>query len=203
MIPVQKKPEPDNFDVDVRKPGLAYIHANPNTPASKLPAYWRKVLRYAWEQYGGICAYLAVYIDFPTGGVSIDHFVPKSKDKSLVYEWDNYRLSSLGANRDKGSYENILDPFTIKADTFILNLLDGDIQPNSTLSEEQKQQCKYTIKCLGLDDPCVNQMRCNHITEYLRGNVSADYLKQTSPFVYAELLRQGFIDENKGKGVWE
>ena len=113
MIPVTPQPEPEDFDRLVRQPGRDYLRLHPDTKPSKLPAYWTRVIHDLWEKYNGICAYLAKYLPEPTGAVTTDHFVAKSKTKEWAYEWSNYRLASLGKNRKKNT-DKVLDPFTLK-----------------------------------------------------------------------------------------
>lgn len=122
MIKVQPKPEPEGFDRDVRKKGLKWLKDKgisfdeaPPDP-SKLPAYWRDYNRHLWEAYSGICAYLAIYIESPSGAASTDHFIAKSRKAEGIYEWSNYRLANLGPNRNKGAFDDILDPFELSGE---------------------------------------------------------------------------------------
>ena len=76
MIPVNQAPEPADFDLKVRKPGLAYlqkhginVYAAP-PKASKLPTYWTNVSEELWESYNRVCAYLCLYFEIASGASS-------------------------------------------------------------------------------------------------------------------------------------
>ena len=198
MIPVILQPEPDDFDVNVRQRGHQWLadhgialHTVPSDSAS-LPSYWRSYNKTLWEKYDGVCAYLAIYFEWPIGAHSTDHFVAKSQHAGMAYEWDNYRLSSLGANRNKNKYDDVLDPIGLAPDTFILNLTSGEISPNSHLAGQQLLDAQNTIKRLKLDSEECNQMRAKHYTRYLRKK-DEETFKELSPFVWYEANRQGLL----------
>ncbi len=145
MIPVQEKPAPDRFDQAVRQKGLAFLRRmevamnQPLPDQIQLEPYWRACLDDLHEAYGGICAYLCVYIERIVGGVSVDHFVAKSKKASLAYEWSNYRLACMTMNCRKRDYEDALDPFTILDGWFQLEFDEG-------IEIVQRQLADRTVK---------------------------------------------------------
>ena len=199
MIPVTEKPEPRVFDDRVRRPGLKWLSDNkvaldqpPPKPAD-LPPYWRKTQKKLWDAYEGVCAYLCIYFEWPLGAQSTDHFIAKSRLAGQAYEWKNYRLSCLGMNRVKNRFDDILDPFDIAADTFVLTLATGEINPNPELPNDVQTLAEATIERLKLRDPETNRMRAAHFDDYLREEVSVGYLKRHSPFVWYEARRQGLL----------
>lgn len=199
MIPVAKAREPSHFHRKVRLPGLKWLQANaivangpPPAPA-KLPPYWQKTSKQLWEAYAGVCAYLSVYFEWPLGASSTDHFVAKSRDAGAAYEWLNYRLACLGANRNKNRFDDILDPFEIEPDTFLLNLASGKIKPNPRKRGDIPKRAKETIERLHLDDPETNAMRAAHYEDFLKGDINGSYLQKHSPFVWYEAQRQGLL----------
>lgn len=113
MIPVQEQKEPSHFDAEVRQRGLKWLKDNgipldqPPPKSSELPPYWQEIQYDLWQAYKGVCAYLCIYFDWPLGASSTDHFTAKSRHAGLAYEWSNYRLSCLGANRSKGKYDDV------------------------------------------------------------------------------------------------
>lgn len=199
MIPVTPQPEPDNFDTRVRTPGLNWLRDNgidPDLPPpdlKKLPTYWRRVQVDLWQAYAGVCAYLCVFFEWPSGASSTDHFIAKSRLAGQAYAWSNYRLSCLGMNRNKGNFEDILDPFQIQPDTFTLNLASGRVAANLALPPAEKALAVATIRRLKLDAPDANRMRAEHYSAYCQGDVSAAYLRRRSPFVWYEAQRQGLL----------
>lgn len=198
MIPVTLQQEPGDFDEKVRKKGHAWlvgegIALNAVPPkASGLPNYWSHSNKQLWDKYSGVCAYLAIYFEWVTGAASTDHFVAKSKHAGDAYEWNNYRLSSMGANRNKNKFDDVLDPIGLAADTFVLNLASGEISPNAKLSAADKAAARKTIKRLKLDSPDHNAMRGRHFTQYARHG-DQQTLKELNPFVWYEAQRQGLL----------
>lgn len=200
MIPVALQAEPDDFDAKVRQPGLGWLAkrgwpADAAPPvATELPPHWREVQHDLWRGYSGVCAYLSIYFEWALGAHSTDHFVAKSRHAGQAYEWRNYRLSCLGANRNKNRFDDVLDPFEITDHTFVLNLASGAISPSSALDASIKEKASKTIERLRLDDPNNRRMRTEQIDELQRGGVSPDYLRRKSPFVWIELHRQGQLE---------
>lgn len=198
MIPVTLQPEPADFDQNVRQPGQDWLasHGIPfNAPppkSSRLPNYWTRSNKQLWEAYAGVCAYLAIYFEWVTGAASTDHFVAKSRHAGDAYEWSNYRLSCLGPNRNKGRFDDVLDPIGLQPDTFVLNLASGEISPNPSLDAAQRSAARKTIKRLKLDSPDHNIMRARHFSRYLRDKDELT-LKELSPFVRYEAQRQGLL----------
>ncbi len=198
MIPICLQPEPVDFDVKVRQKGLTWladkgIALNAAPPkASALPNYWSHSNRQLWDAYSGVCAYLAIYFEWATGASSTDHFVAKSKHAGDAYEWNNYRLSCLGANRNKNKFDDVVDPIGLASSTFLLNLATGGIRPNPQLSVPEKSAAKKTITRLKLNSAEHKQMRSRHYSQYLKHR-HPDTLKLYSPFVWYEANRQGVL----------
>lgn len=198
MIPVVPQPEPVEFDRRVRKPGYKWLASQNIDPAgvppspSDLPAYWNRTTEALWSAYSGVCAYLAIYFDFPSGAASTDHYIAKSTLAGDAYEWSNYRLSCLGANRNKNKFDDVLDPFLIRPGTFELNLANGQILIGSFLTVHEKKAAQKTIDRLHLDSTQHRRMRQNAFTRYLRKK-DEETLKELSPFVWYEANRQGLL----------
>ena len=198
MIPVELQPEPADFDENVRLPGRAWLaeravepDAPPPDPAA-LPTYWRRSNRQLWEAYDGVCAYLAIHFEWVTGTHSTDHFVAKSRNAGDAYEWRNYRLSCLAANRNKGRFDDILDPIGLEPTTFVLDLATGRIRPNPDLDDPQRIDAERTIARLKLDSPEHNEMRAKRFARYVDGR-DEQILREWSPFVWREARRQNLL----------
>lgn len=198
MIPVALQPEPTDFDLKVRQSGRNWLTShgialNSAPPkASPLPNYWTHSNYQLWEAYSGICAYLAIYFEWATGAASTDHFVAKSINAGDAYEWSNYRLSCLAPNRNKGKFDDVLDPIGLQSDTFVLNLTNGEISPNPSLGSPLEAAAKKTISRLKLDSIEHNRMRAEHYVRYLRKK-DEETLKELSPFVWCEAQRQDLL----------
>ena len=198
MIPVELKPEPEDFHRNVRQPGHMWLADNgverdapPPDPAA-LPNYWRHSNRQLWGAYAGVCAYLAIHFEWVIGAYSTDHFVAKSRHAGDAYEWRNYRLSCLAANRNKGRFDDILDPIGLEPNTFVLDLATGKIRPNPRLAVERRTEAERTIVRLRLDSPEHNEMRAKRFTRYVDGR-DEQTLREWSPFVWHEARRQNLL----------
>ena len=199
MIPVQEKPEPPDFAHRVREPGQAFLRINsrPKSVEWKNRDYWRRSLQDLYSSYEGICAYSAEWIPSNTGVATVDHFIPKSVDPQLAYEWANYRLSSLKLNSRKKEYQDILDPFTLEDETFIIDFPSLIVKPNPHLSDQQKSLVNATIKRLGLNDEVSIKSRLRWIRSYANDDISLNFLEANAPFIAFELRRQNLVDDIK------
>ncbi|CAO1669158.1 MULTISPECIES: hypothetical protein [Salinicola] len=199
MIPVTLQPEPDDFNAEVRQRGRAWLvdrgiaFDDPPPKAADLPNYWSRSNQQLWEAYSGVCAYLAIYFEWGSGAASTDHFIAKSANAGEAYEWSNYRLSCLGPNRNKNKYDDVLDPIGLAPNTFVINFASGEISPNPALRAAQEAEARKTIRRLKLDSPHNNKMRAQHYSEYVAGDCSLGFLSRKSPFVHAEIVRQGLV----------
>ncbi|MYN65680.1 MAG: hypothetical protein F4X11_11725 [Acidobacteria bacterium] len=198
MIPVDLQEEPPDFHENVRRRGRTWLASHgvePDAPPpdpSALPPYWRRSNRQLWDAYSGVCAYLAIYFEWCTGAASTDHFVAKSRNAGDAYEWRNYRLSCLAANRNKGRFDDILDPIGLEPNTFILDLATGRIRANPSLDDELRIGAERTIARLKLDSPEHNEMRAKRFARYVDGG-DVQTLREWSPFVWYEARRQNLL----------
>ncbi|HEY2546658.1 MAG TPA: hypothetical protein VGI46_11380 [Candidatus Acidoferrum sp.] len=185
-----EKPEPDDFEVKVRTPGRAFLRHVPNPSPKQFSknSYWQKCLPQLNAAYGGVCAYSACWLPMES---SVDHFVPKTVDKNLAYEWSNYRLSSLRLNSYKGDRTDVLDPFHVLRGWFVLNLTNFLIEPSTGLEPQIETEVRNTIETLRLnrDDILVN-LRFKIVKDYAKGLVNFDFLTTYYPFIASELDRQ-------------
>lgn len=199
VIPVAAQPAPKGFDAKVRQKGLAHLGKlglalhRPLPPGTDIPPYWRDCLTELHQAYGGTCAYLGVFFERVMGGGSVDHFIAKSKNAGLAYEWDNYRLACSTMNSRKRDYDRVLDPFALPQGVFYLQLSTGHIYPNPRLPARARGYVEDTIQTLGLDDALCREMRVRWYQEYLEHRLPSEYLKKKSPFVWHEANRQGLL----------
>ena len=225
MIPVARAPKPKKFDEKVRRPGLCAIaemlgkpppyertegqprkklkvpKGHPplrerDIPARKFPAYWTRVLDELMAAYHEVCAYSCFRIHPVTGGRSADHFAPKSRSGRRVYQWANYRLCCARMNARKKDFSNVLDPFEIQPGWFQLELAYCQVIPDPSLAKEIRDQIQDTIDRLGLNDFWEDRLK--DAERYWSGNISLQVLEEESPFVAAELHRQGRLKRRRG-----
>jgi hypothetical protein len=197
LIPVIPQPEPSDFDQKVRQPGQAWIAAKGLDPKKRVPKktkiepYWRESLDDLHQAYGGVCAYLCVYIE-RASPPTVDHFVSKIERLDLAYEWDNYRLAFSMLNSKKGEFQDVLDPFTLTPNTFELDLFDGSISPAKHLGTAVTGAALATIIRLNLDAPIWRNARLRYWQIYI-SNRDSTFLRDHSPFVWLEAQRQGLL----------
>jgi hypothetical protein len=196
VIPVKQRLAPKGFNEAVLRPGRQWLKENhlpafgPIPAGTELKPFWRTCLADLHKRYGGICAYVSIYIDPVTGARSVDHFIAKSSAIQYAYRWSNYRLACQKMNARKGTFDTVLDPFEIREGTFVLNLLDGGLMPNPTLDPDLYSKARTTIDVLGLDEEDCRTVRRDSFTDYVAGEISADYLRRRYPFVWYEVNRQ-------------
>ncbi len=214
MIPVIVAEEPDTFDRVVRQRGLLAIAElsgrRPQTkrragrpfkqvaarardiPSEAFPPYWTDCLDDLMTCYDQICAYSCFRIHRVTGARSADHFAAKSRDWKRVYEWLNYRLCCSRLNARKNAFSSVLDPFEIKPGWFQLELVGFQVHPDRKLPAKLQAQIQHTIDLLGLNDFRADRTKDAEL--YWSHDVSLKILRRESPFVAAELHRQGRLN---------
>ncbi len=196
---VAPQPEPAGFDAAVRRPGRRWLQRQAiplNAPPPEgvaFPPHWRRCLDDLHRSYRGVCAYLCIFFERVGGGVSVDHFVAKSRDAGLAYEWGNYRLACSTMNSRKRDFDEVLDPFEVVDGWFHLELVTGRLYPDPTLPAAWRLAVSDTIARLGLDDPACRELRARRYQEYLEFGLPADYLRRQSPLVWSEAARQGLL----------
>lgn len=195
MIAIKPQPEPTDFNGNVRKPGTEFLKKKPHPRPRDWDGknYWTKALPDLYKAYGRVCAYSCFWIP-PAGGESIDHFVPRSVAPNLAYEWSNYRLAGTKFNQRKGSHQDIIDPFKITGDWFVLVFPAMLIKPNSSLPEKTRRLVQNTINILKLNEEILVSYRLDWLLEYCDEDISFRTLQKKAPFIAHELNRQKLVD---------
>ncbi|MEH1849625.1 MAG: hypothetical protein V7L25_32800 [Nostoc sp.] len=98
-------------------------------------------------------------------------------------------------NARKRDFQDVLDPFQIEIDWFILDFPSLLIKVSPVLEEPVKSQVRNTIKRLKLndDDDCVKH-RQDWLIQYCKGKITFEFLKETAPFIAYELERQNLVE---------
>lgn len=174
MLHLTLKPEPENFDANVRQPGLKWISTHPNS--NKYPDYWGQIRGDLCHAYNYICAYTGMRV---TSGV-VEHAKPKSKYKNLVYEWSNYRYADPTVNSTKKDKVCPVDPTEINDGDICLDPFTGEVFPRTGLPKEYADKLEQTIKILGLNKVQFKEARLLYIKMYLTQNSE---LAELAPFV--------------------
>lgn len=194
MIPVTPQSEPPNFDRDVRTPGHQFLMRVPHPTSKQFKRfnYWTAVSDQLYRAYHQICAYSAVFIPPLTGSDTVEHFTPRSLQPSLAYEWSNYRLVCSRLNGKKGDNTDVLDPFRVGNDWFILDFPSLTVKANPTIGPWEQTQVNQTISRLGLNDEECIEARFHWLDCFCDSN-DFHFLTEHSPFVAHELERQDLV----------
>lgn len=197
MMPVQRQPEPADFDIKVRRKGLPVLKTCPPPPVPSSfwnhKEYWRESLDDLMEAYGQLCAYTAFRIERTSGARTVDHFLSKSRYPKRAYEWENFRLVSNRMNGRKGEHEDVLDPFEMAVDTFGINIVSGEVYVHADCPEHHKALAKSTINRLKLNSPEVCLDRQDYITRTLNREWTVDLARKHCPFIVHCLETQRLI----------
>ncbi|WP_309896654.1 hypothetical protein [Archangium sp.] len=106
MIPVARVAEPPDFDARVRQPGQHWLLRNPQVERPR--DLWSPFRDRLMEGFQKRCGYTAMW---DLNG-TVDHFRSIKRDRSLAYEWSNYRYASHWLNSSKRAGE-VLDPYEV------------------------------------------------------------------------------------------
>jgi len=93
---------------------------------------------------------------------------------------------------------NVIDPFELPVNSFILDFPSLIIKPNPELLYPLKGRVISTINRLQLNDydKCIDG-RLEWLKTYYEDNSSFDSLKRKAPFIAYELERQGLVEVDK------
>lgn len=151
MIKVDLQPKPTDFDSKVKKPGQDFLKTIPRPRGKQWnnKEYWRKAISDMTTAYNSICAYSSFWIK--SQQQTIDHYISRDENPKLAYEWGNFRLASWRINTSKRNNKDVLDPFKIGENWFILDFITFEVKPNPELSATEIESIRKTIKQLKLN----------------------------------------------------
>lgn len=195
MIRVEEQVEPVTFAGNVRQPGDLFLAATPNptSKAWKQHDYWRRAALDLYRAYDGVCAYTCHRIELDTGWPTVEHFVPKTADPRLAYDWRNFRLVCGRMNGRKGKHRDVLDPFRLDNGVFFIDFPSLQVHPATGLPGPVEAQAWSTIHRLQLNDDTCIQGRHSRLDPYCRGVYDLDYLAEIAPFISREIVRQNLV----------
>ena len=159
MIPVERVPEPPDFDARVR-----------NAPA----------LRVAFKD---LCGYTAMWLSAPG---TVDHFVSRDEDRSLAYEWTNFRYAAAWINSSKSALrsDQVLDPFEVEQGWFEVLLPSCQMVMTSRCPPELRDRAQTMLKRLRLGDgEDVVRYRQEWYRMYCEGELTLDGLARKAPLI--------------------
>ena len=159
MIRVDRVPEPAGFDSEVRQRGNTWLQGHSTGRPLSLWSKFRDALA---SGFNWLCGYAAMYE--PVG--TVDHFIPISKERSLAYEWSNYRYASSWINSRKQGFI-VLDPYEVQNDWFEIHLPSLQLIITDKIPPALRESAKNTLTVLGLrDDERIIRQRRHWMIEY-------------------------------------
>lgn len=181
MIKIEHAAEPASFDSECRKPGNAWLVANPNSDPHKKPL-WGQFRGQLCEAFGHRCGFQALWIPHGT----IDHWISVRSARGLAYEWSNYRFVDAAVNSaKKPSWEGkLVDPFEVQSDWFEILLPSLQLKLVADLEDGLRARVVYTLDKLHLrDGEDVIQLRREWLKLYEQGDLSLSGLSKMAPLI--------------------
>lgn len=186
MIHFERIPEPPAFDEEARMPGNQWLE---NHPDAKRPRdFWSRFKNDLAEGFRHLCSYTVIHE--PVG--TVDHFISFNRDKSLAYEWDNYRFASGWINSSKKTADDaILDPFEVEDDWFEILLPSMQMRLTAKVPEEHRAKAEFTLERLHLkNDPRVIRPRRIWYQMYQEGKLNLEGLREMAPLIARAVEKQ-------------
>lgn len=188
MIKCGSVPEPPAFCQRARVPGNRWLAVHPN--AKRPRDYWSPFKGDLAAGFQMRCAYSAMFE--PVG--TVDHFVSWHQDRSLAYEWDNYRYSPgwINSSKLKEPSTNLLDPFDVEDGWFEIILPSLQLTVADSTPPEVRPLAEYTIKRLHLvHDERLMRQRSVWYQMFRRGDLPLSGLKRLAPLIAAAVEKSG------------
>jgi hypothetical protein len=184
MMRFERSPEPPRFDEQVRKPGNAWLAANPDAKSERFPDLWTKCCKDLAASFSDLCGYSAMWTSRPT----VDHYICRAsrEGRPLAYEWTNYRLADGPMNAAKGTWDRrILDPFEVRDDWFEVRLPNLELDlVEERIPLERRDDARFTVRQLGLrDSEEILEIRRSWYDTFVEGDVTLAWLARRAPLI--------------------
>jgi hypothetical protein len=187
VIHVDPAPEPPGFDERVRKPGQRWLERDGTT---NTPGYWRRAARPLRKAFHDRCGYTAMWLSAPG---TVDHFVSRDEDRSLAYEWKNFRYAAAWINSSKSALrsDQVLDPFEVEDDWFEIALPQCElfVTERCPPSHRERAQTMLARLQLGKGEDVV-AYRQEWYRMYLEGELTLEGLERKAPLIARAIRKQ-------------
>lgn len=181
MIPFERIEEPTDFDARARQPGRRWLEQHPN--AKRPRDYWGSFKGPLAIGFRHLCAYSAMFE--PVG--TVDHFVSWDEDRSMAYEWSNYRYASGWINSSKQNVkaDQLLDPFEVEEGWFRILLPSLQlVVDEANIPPELVDRAKFVLDRLHLrDDERALRQRREWYRMYQEGELTLKGLRRKAPLI--------------------
>lgn len=179
MIPVAPVPEPAGFDERARRPGNAWLAANPG--AARPRDLWSPFRAVLEEGFANRCGYTAMHHAVGT----IDHLRSYKTNPELTYEWSNFRYAAAWINSAKKTSE-VLDPYEVGEGWFEVLLPSLQLVATDKVPPERRAIVERTLKQLPIaHDERVLKQRRVWLKMYQEGKLSLEGLRAMAPLIAA------------------
>ena len=163
---VDRGPEPGGLEKVRSQFTQEWVDYCQDRTGSRPTPRWRQFHEDLSRAFSGLCGYCEEYTDG-----DIDHFRPRSKFPSLVYEWGNWILACQYCNRTKSSKwpdEGYIDPCTsVESERpenfFGFNTSTREIVPEEGLPSGAFHKARQMINDLDLNAPHHINLRADRI----------------------------------------
>jgi hypothetical protein len=187
MIHFERPAEPGNFQETVEVPGKDWLRDHPNANPKEFPKYWKTCQPELARGFRCLCAYSLMHIS--CSGV-VDHYLSKSRDRGLAYEWSNYRYACSTMNSRKWTFdERILDPFEVQDGWFEVQLGSWQLLITDRIPESKRERAGFTLEQLQLgtgDD--VTSARRFAYDRFANGEFTLIALNVHAPLVFTAVM---------------
>jgi hypothetical protein len=131
----------------------------------------------------------------PSG--TVDHFVSWKEDKSLAYEWANFRYVEGWVNSSKNKKEAslFLDPFVVGEGWFEILLPSMQLVATDLIPDEFKELAKSTLDNLPIrDDERTLRVRREWYRMYEEKELNLEGLRKKAPLIAAAVEKKNAQD---------
>jgi hypothetical protein len=142
------------------------------------------------DGFGGLCAYSAMYL--PDG--TVDHFVSFNEDRSLAYEWSNFRYAAgwINSTKSKALAMEILDPLLVESGWFRILLPSLQLVTTEAVPANLRARAEQTLSRLHLvDDERVIRQRRKWYELWQTSKLTIDGLRQMAPLIAEAVTSAG------------
>ncbi len=179
MIRCVRVPEPAAFDAEVRAPGRTWLELHPDDRRPR--PLWTPFLPALADGFRNMCGYSAMHVESGT----VDHYISCSSDRTMAYEWDNYRFASERMNSIKRTADGaVLDPFVVQDGWFEILLPSLQLVLTEQVPPEHRRQAEYTLVRLRLrDDERIIRRRAQWRDQFISGKLTLPGLHDMAPLI--------------------
>jgi hypothetical protein len=184
-------PVPPTFNERCRDPGLRWLAAHPPNVLEKLPNYWREFIPDLCAGFNDRCGYLAM-LDY---NGTVDHFRSTKKNRTLAYDWSNYRYATGWLNSSKQTLdEEVLDPLAVREEWFEIDLASLHLRLTPAVPARLRAIAGFTIRRLKLNwRRRIIFIRQKYFSSYSSGEFPLDYLQKVAPLLATAVRREKLL----------